>query len=259
MNKAAAFSLTIALLAACAAPPPPPMTALSGDDPRPETLLRELRAKAEGRSALRGAMRFVLDSPDMRLRRSQRLAMRRPAFMRFEILGLFNQTAGILVTDGVRYQFFLASSPRVDSGDVTPDLLWRIARVDLSPEEAVDLLLGAPLPHEDLFRAGAWAAPAGGVVIDFEDVRGQLAERFEFGAAGELRSVSSWEPSGAPAWTATFSDYREVDSSRFPFEIEFDFPRMKVHARVDFQSVSLDPELPGDLFAIELDGREIAR
>ncbi|HKK51160.1 MAG TPA: hypothetical protein VKA74_06215, partial [Myxococcota bacterium] len=62
------------------------------------------------------------------------------------MLGLFDQLAGLLVTDGRRFGYFDASQGAVTRGRMTPRLLWDLARIDLEAHEVVELLLGVPTP-----------------------------------------------------------------------------------------------------------------
>ena len=81
---------------------------------------------ALARRGLSGRARLAVDGHDgaLRLRGSQRVALERPARLRVEVLGLFDQTLAVLVTDGERYQFFRANDRTWESGPVGPDLLW---------------------------------------------------------------------------------------------------------------------------------------
>ena len=151
MKRAAALATGVLLAAAavvsCATAPPEPHDPfeqgrlLAADDPRVTALLAGLRTAAAERRSLIASARLSLDAPDLRFRRPQRLAVRRPADLRIEILGLFGQIAAVLVTDGHRYQLWNGSKQAdaksgLEQGEVTRELLWSVARVDLLPAEA---------------------------------------------------------------------------------------------------------------------------
>ncbi len=244
----------------CQTPTPvPPREPLDAIDPRPAALIEALETTAAARTSLQGALQFSLDAPDLHFRRPQRLALRRPADLRVEILGLFGQIAAVLVTNGVTYATFDASRGSVESGDVTPDILWRTARIGLRPGEAVDLLLGAPRPSEDAFFADAFASPAGGVSVDFRDEQGRLRERFDFDVKGRLREFVRYAASGDVAWEAKFDDYRDVSGSPFAFEVRLKFPELDARASLRFDHAVLDPVLADDLFALRMSGNADSR
>lgn len=220
-------------------------------DPRPAAWISALEEKAEGRRSLRAALRLSLDSPQFRFRRPQRLALRRPASLRVEVVGLFGQLAAVLVTDGVTYQSFDASRKEIESGNVESDLLWRLARIDLQPEEAVDLLLGAPLPSAEASLSGAFTAPGEGVSLEFRAADGLLRERIGFDARGQLREFVRFGPRGGVAWQAAFSDYRDVSGERFAFDVRLRFPAVDAEAVLRFDAASLGLELDDELFALQ--------
>jgi hypothetical protein len=172
--------------------------------------------------------------------------------MRVETLGLFGQIAAVIVTDGSSFAFFEAATGEVESGEVTPHFLWRLARVDLSPGEAVALLLGAPTPHPDLQRAAAQAIEDGGVAVEFRDSAGSLRERYTFDSAGQLRELSTWDADQRPAWQASFSDHRDLDGSRFAYELELVSHRVDARAELRFTDVTLNPKLSDDLFVLNI-------
>ncbi len=163
--------LLLLLIVGCRTGPPPLVrtlgTPLAIDDPRAERALQRHLARVAARPALRGLARVALEGPDFKLNRPQRIAVERPDRLRFEVLGLFDQLAGLLVVDGGDYGFFDASNGEVVRGEVGPTLLWELARIDLEAAEVVGLLLGAPTPSAGAARAGVWLEPDGRVAIAF--------------------------------------------------------------------------------------------
>jgi hypothetical protein len=228
----------------------PPRMPLEPDDPRPAAWLRAHETRADARSSLRGALRLSLDAPDLRFRRPQRLAVRRPADLRLEILGLFGQVAAVLVTDGVTFQSFDAARGAVESGEVTDDLLWRIARVDLLPEEAVELLLGAPMPSHEATVSAAFARPGGGISLDLRDSGGQMRDRIDFDAEGRVVDFIRYDANERVIWHATFADYREHAGDEFAYDVHMRFPEVDAEATLVFDDASLHVDLADELFAL---------
>jgi hypothetical protein len=188
------------------------------------------------------------------------MAVTRPARLRVEILGLFDQVAALLVTDGPRYQLYDARSAELEEGVVSADLLWRVARVDLEPEEAVELLLGAPLPLPGLSLAEARIQSDGRIALTQRDDRDVLRQRLEFDAAGRLRRVERFDAGGGLLWRGSFDDYRELPApdgslQSFAFGVSLRFPRVEAEAELRFVRVTLESELPGDLFVLRLPAR----
>jgi hypothetical protein len=103
----------------------------------PAALLRIGRSVAR---ALRGSARLAVDGEGLEVRARQILVVERPARLRVEVQGLLSQTLAVLVTDGPRYQLFRAENRSFESGDVHPGLLWQVASLALTPEEAIELV-----------------------------------------------------------------------------------------------------------------------
>jgi len=229
---------------------------LSAADPRPEQLLQRLYQRASVRTSLRASAKLALEAPDLKLNRPQRLAVSRPGRLRVEVLGLFNQIAAVLVTDGEIYQLYDARSSELEEGVVSAGLLWRVARVDLDPLEAVDLLLGVPLPMEGLSVGEARVFEDGGIAFDHRDDEGTPRQRFRFDALGQLRSVETFDDRGRLVWQALFDDYRDLPGPQgeeeFAHGLSLRFPRVDAEARLTFKKVDLVSQVPDELFVLEL-------
>ena len=251
--RAGAWLTLLFLLAACQAPIPS-ATELPENDPRAASLMAALETTAANRRSLRAEARFSLDAPDLRLRRPERLVVERPAKLRVEISGLFGQVAAVLVTDGERYQFLEASRGQIEQGVVDAALLWRLARIDLEPQEAVSLLLGAPEPLPGFARTGAVALSDGSLAVSLGGGNG-ARQHFLFDAKGRPTRVTLSDADGEPVWDARFENYKEVNGTFFAHDILLTFPRVDAHASVQFKKVELNPDLSGVVFVLQLGDR----
>ena len=259
MNRVAAAALVALMgLVACRGPAPAPieLRPLSPDDPRPASLLKQLRARAGSIDGMRGQAKFSLDSPELEFRRPQRVAALRTRALRVETLGLFGQVAAILVTNGGRYQFYDASSNELEEGVVDRALLWELVRIDLDHGDVVDLLLGGASPPETRSLGPAYEMSNGRLRLTLEDA-GRPVEWLDFDAEGRLRRIER-VPGGDPflAWQARLDDYRpEAGGSGVvvAHELSVRIPVQETEARFAFREVALNPELPEQVF--ELRGR----
>jgi len=243
------------LLAGCASRPPPGMPSepvpLSASDPLLTTLVEGWADLVEARSSLRGGMVLKLSGPNGEQRLSQNLVLARPARIRMEIQS-FLMTAAVLVADENRYDYFQSGDRYREGGPVYPHLLWEIAGVPLTLEQAVAFLLGAPPARPGLAPSGGERASDGTVRVDLHDARGGLARKLWFGAEGQLARAEEWSPSGQLLWQVAYDRYREVGERTFAHSIEFEFPPLASAATAAFRSVELNPHLPPGIFELQL-------
>jgi hypothetical protein len=256
---------------------------LSDDDARAERVLRRYLEISDSRKALRGSARVALEGPDFKLNRPQRILVERPARLRFEIIGLFDQIAAMLAVDGGQYGFYDAAASRVSRGRVTPSLLWELAKIDLEVYELVELLLGAPRPSRGLARASAWLEPSGRMALVFASPRNEIpracrdspdggffdpicfasgdaleegGELFYFDPAGRLVEMRSLASRGRIRFRATFEGYQTLPGD----DSDLEFPeRTTIHspgsgtksmARFVWKRVMLAEELSDRFFQI---------
>lgn len=253
--KRAALALAAALLLQTGCRTlPVPVEKLAVDDPRPQALLAEWTARAEGMRSLRGSARVSLEGARGASFAQQLLAMERPARLRVEVLGLLRQRVAVLATDGERYELYRAETGAVESGEIRPTVLWEVTGVPLTPEEAVRIMLGVPRmepPGGEITDAALSAESA----VRFE-IRGEepLWPVLEFDAEGLLSRYQVVGPGGAYL-QVRYRDYREMSGTRFAHRVELDFPASEVHAKVEFREVQLNPVLPESIFRLELPER----
>ncbi len=237
------------LLAGCRTPVPAALP-LPPDDPRPAALLAELALREQSLQGVRARARVSIDGQRGASFAKQLLLIERPARLRVEVLGLLNQRIAVLATDGRRFDLYRAESGAVESGAVHPTLLWQVAGVPLTPQEAVALLLGAPVDLTAAAGPGsARELPGGGVRLELEDRLG-LARAAEFDAAGRLRRYQRRAPDGETLLEVRWDDYRDAGGRSFAHQIAVEAPGAGARAELSFRSVEINPELPAALFEL---------
>jgi hypothetical protein len=234
-----------------------PATPLPADDPRPDALVAAWQAHTASRHALRATARLAVDAPgagergdDLALRSKQRMWLSRPANLRVEVLGFLDTAVAVLVVDGERYALLESAARRFDEGPVYDGLLWDAARLDLSPEEAVLVILGTLALDPDWTRSEAWTIDDR-VRVAFADASGRPRRILEFGAGGELLANTHLDVAGETAWEAEYGDYVALgDLTAAPFARRVALSSETGRAEITLRNVELNPTLPPDLFRL---------
>jgi hypothetical protein len=236
---------------ACATPissfrPLPP------DDPQPAQLLANWAERASQRQRMRARARLAVDREDgsVQLRGKQRVVLERPSHMRVEVLGFLDQPLAVIATDGEGFEVYRAEDQSYQTGAVDEDLLWNEAGIDLTPDEAVAVLLGVPISEPLPAPENAVRDAQGRIRIDLPDDRGNIAERVIFDSEGNLHAFELLGDSGAVVWSAQFDAYRDVGGSPFAHSIEVDVRSGRTHAKILFSRVELNPDLPPGMFRL---------
>jgi hypothetical protein len=161
---------------------------------------------------------------------------------------MLDQTLAVLTTDGERYRLLRVPERSVDSGSVYPDLLRDVTGLAVTPERAVELLLGVPLPPAGYRLESAAALAEGALRLE---VRGaDSRERLEFDAGGRLRGWARLGADGAPLAEARFDGYEPLGEGVFAREIALTDRTSGAQVRLRFASVELNPDLPPALFDV---------
>jgi hypothetical protein len=241
--------LWLALAAGCAAPRGPVVaTPLDAGDPRARGWLEAIQADAVARRGLRGVAKLALDGPGGSGRVKEVFACERPARLRVETLGLLDQTLALLVTDGARYRLVRSADRSVEEGAVHEALLLEMAGVAVTPEEVVAILLGAPGAAEARVVELA-ALSDGGLRVVRARAPGGARESADYDADLRLRSWTLGDAAGLPVLAARFDEHRPLGGVAFAHAIALLDLQSGAEARIEFQSVELNPALPPGLFA----------
>jgi hypothetical protein len=247
---AVAIALALALgLAACRTPSG--LRPLPAGDPRPARLLDAYEGLALERRALRGRARIEVDGASgLQFFARQVVVAERPARLRVEVLGLFDQAIAVLTTDGDHFELFRSAEPSFEQGPLRPEVLWEEARIALSPEEAIGLLLGAPLPEPGLVPVRAEVSDDGSVRVSLAAAGGAERRRLGFDAQGRLKQVEVLAEEGEVEWSAAFGDYAPVAGVPFAHAITLYVAKGDTRAEIQLRDVELNPELPVGIFSI---------
>ncbi len=223
-------------------------------DVSPTALLAGLTRVADARSSLRAIARLGIDGPAGAGRVKQLMLVERPARLRVEILGLLDQRLAVLTTDGIEYRLFRAEGRSLTGGPVHAALLWEVAGLAVTPEQAVRLLLAAPALPPQARLVGGTQAVDGRVQLEFRAPERDDSVRVDFDPSGRLAGWTRFGVESGPLQHARWSDYRTLGDEEFPFLLELEDLRTGAQARVQFQSVELNPVLPPELFELRLGG-----
>ena len=236
--------------AACATPIP--VQPLSPGDPRPRRLLDDWVERASQRQRLRGLVRLEVDRNDgsVQIPGKQLVVLERPSRLRVEVLGFLNQPLAVIATDGEGFEVYRAEDQSYEAGEVDEHLLWNEAGIDLSPEEAVAVLLGVPISDPLPALANAVSDGDGRIRIDLADADGTVVQRATFDPAGRLRAFEVLDEFGAVRWDAQFDAYRDVGGSPFAHSIELAIRSGDTRAEITFRNVELNPDLQPDIFQL---------
>jgi hypothetical protein len=232
-----------------------PASRLPEDDPRPAALLGTWRAYSAERSALQALARLAVDAPgagadggDLAFRTKQRLWLSRPAQLRVEVLGFLDTTVAVLTTDGERYALFRTEDHHHEEGPVYPGLLWDVARLDLTPDEAVEAILGALAADAEITPGPAYLVGER-VRIEFSD-RDSGAREVEFGAGGELRRLAQLDAEGELIWEALYYDFTSLEGRPLAHKVILRSAAGRARAELVLRNVELNPDIPPDIFRL---------
>jgi hypothetical protein len=259
--RAALAAAALLALAGCRTVPRPELPPLPPDDPRPAALLERAAALAAGRSALRASARVSMSGRRGEAFTRQLVLLERPARLRLEVLGVLGQRVVVLATDGSHYDLYRAERPAIESGEVHPGILYEVAGIAVTPEEAVRLALGSPFAPGDAAPApdGTAALPDGAVRVALRAREGDLRRTLEFAPTGELRRFYVHDPAGARLLDVRYADFREVGGSPFAHAIEVELPLDRSRAAIQLRDVELNPALSDDWFRLRLARESSAR
>ncbi len=169
-----------------------------------------------------------------------------PDRMRLEALSPFG-VALVVATEGGQIQVFDPAHNTLYRGRADAATLSRFARIPIDAGAAVALLMGlaprsAELRPDSVVRRGELTTIAGRLTD------GSL-EELSFGG-GLLRSLSVSDPSGRRAYSASFSDYRDIGGFEFPYRIAATFFASGTRITLTYARPIINESLPEAAFIL---------
>ncbi len=154
------------------------------------------------------------------LRGKARISAEAPGSFRIEVLGPFNATMALIISDGKSLYVF--------SGTDEKEYLWDDPSFPYSfkAEDVVSSLLGAPSQNQGTIEKSDYSVSSGN--------------------DGNLTLTRMKD--GKPVLTVAMSDFRTVAGARLPFDIRIEDRRGTL--RIRYSSVEVDPSFSPDSFAI---------
>jgi len=198
--------------------------------------VRERAARGE-RTSLRAYARVRIQAELGKARVREVIAAERPARLRVETINFFGQAQSLLVADGERSA--LVEGGQVLESVVPGELLVRLG-LDLTPAEAIDLLLATPAVPE--------VAPRSVWVAGESFIAEYPTRRVRLDRGGAVRAVEAREPTGELRWIVEFDAWSDVAGGRYPLEIRAYFPLTDLRAEFVMEDVELNAELDAGLF-----------
>jgi len=241
------------LLAGCATPP----AAVAPSDlgsARTGELLSAQADRSRARRAIRATARVKIDGQRGASFTRELIVLERPKRMRVEVMGLLGQRVAVLTTVGEQYELYQAESPGVERGDIRASILWEVAGVPLTPGDAVNFLLGAPLVPPEAPAGASGSIQQGRATVEWQDPATGVRHRIEFDEADLLVAYHVRAPSGPELLSVRYDDFRLVGDEPFAHAVTLDFPETALHAEIAYKQVELNPDLPGGLFRLEIGG-----
>ncbi len=251
--RGAALGLAFVLVG-CQAPL---LRRLPAGDPRADALLARFTTRVSERLAMRSSARLSVDSeregPDgvpLRVRSKQRVVLARPARLRVEVQGLLGTTLAVLTIDDEEYAWFESESRHFESGPVYDALLWNMVGLDLTPAEAVEVVLGAPRVAGEFVVLAAWDLGGGVTRIALGEPGGAPTRSIDLDDRARLLRFAVFGDTKLPVWEARFDDYALVSGSPLARRIRIE-TGSGTHAVLSLSNVELNPPLTPDIFRLE--------
>jgi hypothetical protein len=208
--------------------------------------LLDITSKVESQvSAIRGEGRLKVTAPDARSTVTVFIAVARPAYLHFEVIGFFGQPQAILVSDGQTFALLQQDQGKYFHGPATPQNVSRLLPVVLSGPELVSILLGAAprIPAERL-SAQALAEAQAYLVTLWQGDHSQ-----KLWIHPDHHRVLKSEFRAASTYDLLFEDFQTTGGIDFPRKVTL-FASASATLELRYQDVRVNPDLDRSLFTL---------
>lgn len=238
MRRWLLFPLLTAFFTFCACalrPPLPPVP------PAPLDLLSRMEVRSQALQGLKGLAQIKVSSPEKSFTTEEVLFVRRPTFLRAEILGPLGTPQFYLATDGRKLSLFNPTENRYYQGQATAKHLSFALPVTLGVEDAVAMLLGG-LPLIPYDQASIRGDPQERLwILDLVSSSREERQLFWVDPRSFLIFRAEIQRPGA-SLQLTFFDFRSLQGVLFPRRIQLVSLESRAALSLEYREVEVNPE-----------------
>jgi len=188
-------------------------------------------------------------APGRHFKAREQLVVRRPASLRVEAMSPLG-VALVVAADGGQVAVFDPGKNTLMRGPATAATLDRFARIPMTPQRAVRLLLGLA-PDSAMLAFSPIAANSEGElnVLSFSQPTGAVDDLGFIG--GHLMLVRERSAAGQLLYEIHYSDYRNIGGVLdFPCQVEASFPTAGTTVKFRYEHPNVDGEIPDATFVL---------
>ncbi|MGH7907706.1 MAG: DUF4292 domain-containing protein [Candidatus Binataceae bacterium] len=238
-------------LSGCAATvpvaPPPAAPAVSAEEIH--HLMQALRVRDEKLLTLRSPAVMEYASSGGHVKAREQIIARRPDSLRVEASSPFG-VALIVAVSGTQLEIFEPGRNLLLYGSATAATLNRFARIPMTPQAAVRLLMG--LAPEPIAAAGKPAARRDANGLTILSYRASDGTEYENGFLnGELATARARDADGRVRYEIRYANYQDIGGLMFPYKINADFPQAASSLDLSYQRPIVNGDIPSALFTLK--------
>jgi hypothetical protein len=180
----------------------------------------------------------------------ENIIVRRPASIRVDVMSALG-VALVVAADAGRVAVFDPGKNTLLHGPATAATLQRYARIPMTPEATVRLMLGLA-PDSAMLRIApdSMTEKAGLKVLTF-DQPGGVVDELGFTSDGNLGMVRETFAGGRIGYEVHYSDYQKLASGVvFPAQVDASFPKTGAALKFHYENPSVNQDVPDSAFVL---------
>jgi hypothetical protein len=175
------------------------------------------------------------------------ITVRRPSSLRVEALTPLG-VALVVAAGPTEIAVFDPSENTISRGAATAATLEQVARIPLTPAQAVRLLLAIPPDGAALDSPTSSLGDHGATLLSYTRADGSV-DQITF-ADGDLAMLREVAADGTLIDEVRYSDYRDIGAMRFPHLIEASFPASATTLKLRYERPMIDGAIPDADFVL---------
>ncbi len=184
------------------------------------------------------------------LKARENIIVRRPASIRVEVMSALG-VALVVAADANQVAVFDPAKNTLLQGAATADALQRYARIPMTPDATVRLMLGLAPDSAMSARAPDSMTDEGDVKLLTYGQPGGTVDELGFSSDGNLAMVRETLADGRIGYEVHYSDYRRLDGGiLFPAQVDASFPKTGATVKFRYQNPSVNQDVPDSTFVL---------
>ncbi len=202
---------------------------------------------------LRGIANINIISGNSTRRIKEAIVVNGDSYIRLESLNITGQPSLIVVSNSNTVTIYNMNENKFFKGDASPEVLYKIAGIYLSPLEIANLLTGRQFIENNRIEDSLLTKVNSAYILRTQSNSSKSYNEIWFESTNlSITAIKRYDATGRVIKLITFSDYRKLGENIFPFKVQISLPSRRLLMTIYYIDIEINVEVDESTFNLTI-------